>query len=404
MQIFRPSAVSVRLKYSLVLVIMASLILFANPRAGGTLAKEYLQLPDGQTSFTVEGRTVKVLVFDLLDAASKKTGLQAVRGAVNDTAEVRVLVAGGDGSLIWLLQDLVLEGVPLDRVAVSPLPFGTGNDLAATLGWGRKPSTPLLGANLELAVQDWVRAEPEAFDVWEVDLQLREGGYFTQVVRELKSFRKTVLQDEGLVKTRLTRLMSNYFSLGVDARIGLGFDKARTRSQVRNKMVYAWEGFKKLCCLPVTDLKDFLYSFEDLDPAAPKLIYDAESLPLPDTFVTIIAQNVTTYAASDHQLWANAYSNVGQLDPQHQRSNDGLLEFLTFPAGFGIALEQVPMMRGNARRLHQGRGPFYLRTGGRTVYLNIDGEYYAAQGLESVSLRLWPQSHQVRVLRKPSYR
>ena len=383
---------------------MASLILFANPRAGSTLAKEYLQLPDGQAYVTVEGREIRLLVFDLLDAGSKSIGLQAVREAANSTAEVRVLVAGGDGSLIWLLQDLVHAGVPLDRVVISPLPFGTGNDLAATLGWGRKPNTPLLGINLEVAVKDWALAQPEAFDVWEVDLQLSEAGYFTQVAREATGFRKTVVQSEGIAKTRLTRLMSNYFSLGVDARIGLGFDKARTRSQVRNKMVYAWEGFKKLCCLPVTELQDFLHRFEDLDPSAPKLICDADSLPLPDTFVTIIAQNITTYAASDHQLWANAYANVGKLEPQHQTSSDGLLEFLTFPAGFGIALEQVPMMRGNARRLHQGRGPFHLQTGGKTVYLNIDGEYYAAQGLESVTVRLWPQSQQVRVLRKPNYR
>lgn len=383
---------------------MTSLVLFANPRAGSTQAKEYLELPDGQASFTVEGREVALLVFDLLDAESKNAGLQTVRKAANSTVEVHVLVAGGDGSLIWLLQDLVREGVPLERVAISPLPFGTANDLAATLGWGRKLSTPLLGANLEQAVKGWTLAPSEAFDVWEVDLQLSETGYFTQVVREAKGFRKTVVQAEGIAKTRLTRLMSNYFSLGVDARIGLGFDKARTRSQVRNKMVYAWEGFKKLCCLPVMELKDFLQRFEDLDTNAPKLIYDAESLPLPDTFVTIIAQNITTYASSDHQLWANAYSNVGNLEPQHQTSSDGLLEFLAFPAGFGIALEQVPMMRGNARRLHQGRGPFHMQTGGKTVYVNIDGEYYAAQGLETVTVRLWPQSHQVRVLRKPDSR
>lgn len=39
--------------------------------------------------------------------------------------------------------------------------------------------------------------------------------------------------------------MSNYCSIGVDARIGYGFDKKRTKSQIGNKCVYAWEGFKK---------------------------------------------------------------------------------------------------------------------------------------------------------------
>ncbi len=40
--------------------------------------------------------------------------------------------------------------------------------------------------------------------------------------------------------------MSNYMSVGVDARIGLGFDKSRTTSALGNKCVYCWEGFKKM--------------------------------------------------------------------------------------------------------------------------------------------------------------
>ena len=31
--------------------------------------------------------------------------------------------------------------------------------------------------------------------------------------------------------------MSNYFSMGVESRIGRGFDRHRTKSQVFNKMV-----------------------------------------------------------------------------------------------------------------------------------------------------------------------
>ena len=40
--------------------------------------------------------------------------------------------------------------------------------------------------------------------------------------------------------------MINYFSIGVDARIGYGFDKNRTTNQCCNKCVYCWEGFKKM--------------------------------------------------------------------------------------------------------------------------------------------------------------
>lgn len=40
--------------------------------------------------------------------------------------------------------------------------------------------------------------------------------------------------------------MSNYFSIGIDARIGYGFDKRRTASRHKNKCFYCWEGFKKM--------------------------------------------------------------------------------------------------------------------------------------------------------------
>ena len=41
--------------------------------------------------------------------------------------------------------------------------------------------------------------------------------------------------------------MSNYFSIGIDGRIGMGFDKHRTKSRFCNLCVYFCEGLKKLC-------------------------------------------------------------------------------------------------------------------------------------------------------------
>ena len=37
---------------------------------------------------------------------------------------------------------------------------------------------------------------------------------------------------------------------------------------------------------------------------------------------------------------------------QEASSNDGMLEFLTFPSGFRMALEQVPCLRGQSSKLH----------------------------------------------------
>lgn len=50
---------------------------------------------------------------------------------------------------------------------------------------------------------------------------------------------------EEIVTRKFCRKMSNYCSIGIDARIGLGFDKNRSKSRWINKLIYAWEGLKK---------------------------------------------------------------------------------------------------------------------------------------------------------------
>jgi diacylglycerol kinase (ATP) len=52
--------------------------------------------------------------------------------------------------------------------------------------------------------------------------------------------------------------MCNYFSLGVESRVGLGFEKSRTGNAVCNKIVYFYEGLKKMCCKKTLRIKDAL--------------------------------------------------------------------------------------------------------------------------------------------------
>lgn len=59
------------------------------------------------------------------------------------------------------------------------------------------------------------------------------------------------------------RKLSNYCSIGIDARIGFGFDKNRTKNRMCNKIVYAWEGIKKFC-RPTLKMKSVIDRMEQL--------------------------------------------------------------------------------------------------------------------------------------------
>jgi len=63
-----------------------------------------------------------------------------------------------------------------------------------------------------------------------------------------------------MAQTKMTKKMCNYFSFGVDSRIGFGFDKHRTTSVLGNKCVYCWEGFKKMF-IKTARMKDIVDTF-----------------------------------------------------------------------------------------------------------------------------------------------
>jgi diacylglycerol kinase family enzyme len=67
-----------------------------------------------------------------------------------------IVVAGGDGTISLLLEDLRRKKVNINSLVFIALPFGTGNDLAQQTGWGAQPYdsdvAPWL-SNLKLTLQ-----------------------------------------------------------------------------------------------------------------------------------------------------------------------------------------------------------------------------------------------------------
>lgn len=109
------------------------------------------------------------------------------------------------------------------------------------------------------------KADIQHLDIWDIEMRVGEGGEI-QTVGDVKVYNKNKKQDPETkklktpfitldkngdeVKSKIwNRKLVNYCSIGIGARIGLGFDKRRTKSRLMNKAVYGLEGCKKLCCV-----------------------------------------------------------------------------------------------------------------------------------------------------------
>ena len=84
---------------------------------------------------------------------------------------------------------------------------------------------------------DWMHAEIREYDIWDFELELYEGGD----IRKIKDKEEFIMPEKHLKKS-----FSNYFGIGIDARIGYSFDKYRTRNVLTNLLCYGCIGFAKL--------------------------------------------------------------------------------------------------------------------------------------------------------------
>ena len=48
----------------------------------------------------------------------------------------RVIVCGGDGSVMWVVEEMIHYKIDSEKCPIGILPFGTGNDFSRVLGWG----------------------------------------------------------------------------------------------------------------------------------------------------------------------------------------------------------------------------------------------------------------------------
>lgn len=192
--------------------------------------------------------------------------------------------------------------------------------------------------------------------------------------------------------TTLRKTITNYFSFGVDARIGYGFDKRRTSSVCCNKCVYCLEGFKKQFIRnPQTNL--ILGSLESKEERIlGRREKDAVGTGvLRGNPVTMLCLNIPSYSGGAGDVWGHCEGKAGveggRQELHEQKMGDEEIEVLAFSSILGMGNERfVP---GQASRVAQGKGPFqfnFKEDDGRghavREYVNFDGEYLEVQAPE----------------------
>jgi diacylglycerol kinase (ATP) len=58
--------------------------------------------------------------------------------------KVIVVICGGDGTFMNIVQEFREENIDVDKITWTQLPFGTANDVANAFGWGRKPNKSMI--------------------------------------------------------------------------------------------------------------------------------------------------------------------------------------------------------------------------------------------------------------------
>lgn len=194
-----------------------TVVVFVNSKSGG----------GGGKTILLKLRSLPLDPMQIVDLSQEDPvdAIQRFEVASSNTSRpgIRLIACGGDGTVGWVLEAATKLG---RNHPVSIVPLGTGNDLSRSLGWGSGFSAAEAEAELSRIIVQTIRAQSTPLDRWKIVIENKKDG-----------------------ATRVLT-MNNYFSIGIDAEIGLKFHLERNAfperftSQSKNMLRYAWMGFE----------------------------------------------------------------------------------------------------------------------------------------------------------------
>lgn len=318
------------------------LIVFINKKSGGQVGKLIAQ------------RLSRVLNPTQIIDLSQGGPMPMLRIMQDTKSPYRVLACGGDGTAAWLLSalDKLEEEGHKYLPPVAVLPLGTGNDLARVLGWGGgydNEAMPPICSNID-------RGHEIMLDRWKLEIE-------------------NVDVENGV---KHPKVMNNYFSIGVDAKIALDFHRKREanpaqfKSRGMNKVIYfglgtsaIFEGGKNLTQILQIEL-------------------DGNPITLPPTCEGVMVLNLASWAGG-----TNAWGSKVFPPWLPQSPCDGAFELLAVTGSFHLGQIQGKLTDGI--RLGQGKDVKFTWLTNDVLPVQLDGEPWE-EGKSVIRLSFFKQS------------
>lgn len=365
-------------------------IVFINSRSGGQLGVHMLT--------TYRTLLNHLQIFDLDDEAPDQVLYRLLRHlerlkadgdcfAAEIRQNMRIIVAGGDGTAGWLLgvvSDLKLS----NPLPIATVPLGTGNNLPFSFGWGKKnPGTDR--GSVKRFLEKVKNAKVMQIDSWHIRMRMRipagcplDPVAPLELPHALHAFKRLsqsdVLNEEGYHTFRGG--FWNYFSLGMDAQVSYGFHSERKlhperfKNQLVNQSTYAKIGYQQG------------WFFASLVHPSSRNIHELakvkvvnregqwEELPIPSSIRSIVCLNLPSFSGGLNP-WGipnDKKSRERGLTPPYV--DDGLLEIVGFRDGWHGLVLLAP--NGHGTRLAQARRVLFEFHKGAAdhTYMRMDGE------------------------------
>ncbi|CAA2992722.1 diacylglycerol kinase 7-like [Olea europaea subsp. europaea] len=303
--------------------------------------------------------------------------------------KLRVVVAGGDGTVGWVLGclgELDIQG----RLPVPPtgiIPLGTGNDLSRSFGWGG--SFPFNWKSAIKRTLDRIANGPIfRLDSWHVLISMPAVEDF-ETPHALKATEETPLDQELEVEGELAEKVScyqgvfyNYFSIGMDAQVAYGFHHLRNekpylaQGPISNKIIYSGYSCKQGWFFTPCSSDPGLRGLKNILRIHVKKVNSSvwEQIPIPSSVRSVVALNLPSYG-SGRNPWGNLkpdYLEKRGFIEAH--ADDGFLEIFGLKHGWHASMVMAELI--SAKHIAQASSiRFELRGGEWTeAYMQMDGE------------------------------